>query len=917
MRRDDGDALGVGAFGFDDSNHSVRGGIWNTGAAPADPRTAAQLLKLHRLVESLVIRELERGETPNDGAQGKDVTGRSQNRQSEQLIRSTANGGGISGGVGVGANRGRKLARHALSNDSTITSLDAASMPCSSGGSDGILSGATEGTGTGRRMYAVGTTSADPPRPARSGFRSTPSGALEEGVHNQVAALQTQLALLGQQLDAAYRAAGVGEEASGVGPRSAAGAGSGVGLLRGQGQGQQNPTGLAAETHGSMSSADAAAAVMTGSGSGGPHRSASSPAAATMLTSLQHQRQRQQQAPPACDVGSPRHSSPRSHIRQPSSAHVNLSIFRRGGAGGDGGSGDSAGAPDGGSGGLVMVPASGSSFFGSGSLRPSNSSRQDTQQATLEGLGREASSREDERLRNWIQELRLERRRLEDRLLEGDPSGGASGAQEMRDDLEKQVLSLSRQRDHLALQLEELGVTQTINEQLAAQVDALETALAAEVERVVRLKEVRPVLEGKLAEVSASLESLRRQHEAAMQALVQERDAALSKARRHAKRTGELEAAVEAAHGEVRRLQDEVRGHVMSLAEMRAGGEVLQSASQQMQANMEAHAKENATRLATVQSQLEASQSECVILRRQLEAAQREATMLRDQLKDSQARVEVHSTERSRLGTSLAAEQKAVAAARQQVESLTAQLKAGDEARADLAKAASAQLEAVERQHAADIAATQKQYDSQLAVAEKQYLLLQRQYDAGLASSNQATEAATALRRERDALWAETQNLKTELDEIRTERNELSSKLTSLRVEVRNAMEEVARDRDMKLATAKSQHEVAMRELRAEVDKRTGTMRQDYESKLANVLDAAEKLRAEAQEAQRQAEKYRTAAGHLKEQVRDLLLSRDAAERELASERAFNEELNRILSTLREEQHTQHQHHTMLQQQRQ
>jgi hypothetical protein len=56
-----------------------------------------------------------------------------------------------------------------------------------------------------------------------------------------------------------------------------------------------------------------------------------------------------------------------------------------------------------------------------------------------------------------------------------------------------------------------------------------------------------------------------------------------------------------------------------------------------------------------------------------------------------------------------------------------------------------------------------RRYESQLAVAEKQYLLLQRQYDAGLASNDVAAEAAATLRRERDALWAETQNLKAEV----------------------------------------------------------------------------------------------------------------------------------------------------------
>jgi hypothetical protein len=55
----------------------------------------------------------------------------------------------------------------------------------------------------------------------------------------------------------------------------------------------------------------------------------------------------------------------------------------------------------------------------------------------------------------------------------------------------------------------------------------------------------------------------------------------------------------------------------------------------------------------------------------------------------------------------------------------------------------------------------------------------------------------------------------------------------------------------------------------------------------------------------------------LSSKVRDLLLSRDAAERELASERSFNQELNRILNSLREEQQQQHlQHHQRLLQQR-
>ncbi len=57
-------------------------------------------------------------------------------------------------------------------------------------------------------------------------------------------------------------------------------------------------------------------------------------------------------------------------------------------------------------------------------------------------------------------------------------------------------------------------------------------------------------------------------------------------------------------------------------------------------------------------------------------------------------------------------------------------------------------------------------YESQLAASEKQYGLLQRQYDAGLASSEQLADASSALRRERDALWAQAESLRAEVRRV-------------------------------------------------------------------------------------------------------------------------------------------------------
>ncbi|KAG2488596.1 hypothetical protein HYH03_012915 [Edaphochlamys debaryana] len=521
------------------------------------------------------------------------------------------------------------------------------------------------------------------------------------------------------------------------------------------------------------------------------------------------------------------------------------------------------------------------------------------QLAAEERAGREASAREDERLRNWIQDLRSERRRLEDRLLDSEP--GASRVQQMRDDLEKQILSLSRQRDQAAAELSELGLTRSANAQLGGQVEALEQALAVEQERVVRYKEVRPSLEGRLAEVSAALEALRAQHAAAQEALAAERDAALVKARRSARRAAELDAALRAASVESRRLDEEVRAHALALAEARAGAEVLQGSAAQAQAAADAGARESAVRLAGLQAQLEGCQSDGIILRKQLEAAQADAEKLREQLREAHSRADSLAADRDKASVAAADQQREAAAAKAHAEVLQGQLRSSEEARAEAARTSAAQLEALRREATVDVAEVQKRYEAQLAASEKQYVLLQRQYDAGLASSDKASEAAAALRRERDALWAEAENLRAELEEARRDKADVAAKLAALRSEVRTTMDEVARDRDARLAAASSSSEALVRDVKAEAERRVAAVQHEYESRLSGLMDMGEKLRSEHSEATRQADKYRATANHLKDQVRDLLLSRDAAERELASERAFNEELNRILAAIRAE----------------
>lgn len=59
-----------------------------------------------------------------------------------------------------------------------------------------------------------------------------------------------------------------------------------------------------------------------------------------------------------------------------------------------------------------------------------------------------------------------------------------------------------------------------------------------------------------------------------------------------------------------------------------------------------------------------------------------------------------------------------------------------------------------------------------------------------------------------------------------------------------------------------------MADIRQGAERRVAEMQSEYEKRLSGLLDLSEKLKGDVGEAQRQADKYRSAAQHLREQVR-------------------------------------------------
>ena len=65
------------------------------------------------------------------------------------------------------------------------------------------------------------------------------------------------------------------------------------------------------------------------------------------------------------------------------------------------------------------------------------------------------------------------------------------------------------------------------------------------------------------------------------------------------------------------------------------------------------------------------------------------------------------------------------------------------------------------------------------------------------------------------------------------------------------------------------------------------------------VLEIADQLKRELNEAQQSSDKHRSAALHLKQQLQEVLVGRDDLLRDLVAEREFSTELNKIVNQIR------------------
>lgn len=68
---------------------------------------------------------------------------------------------------------------------------------------------------------------------------------------------------------------------------------------------------------------------------------------------------------------------------------------------------------------------------------------------------------------------------------------------------------------------------------------------------------------------------------------------------------------------------------------------------------------------------------------------------------------------------------------------------------------------------------------------------------------------------------------------------------------------------------------------------------------LVGVLEIADQLKRELNEAQQSSDKFRSASLHLKQQLQEALVVRDDLQRDLEAEREFSSELNKIVNQIR------------------
>lgn len=191
-----------------------------------------------------------------------------------------------------------------------------------------------------------------------------------------------------------------------------------------------------------------------------------------------------------------------------------------------------------------------------------------------------AQQREDERIKSWIGELRNERRRLEDRLMLGDPQG--MRALDTRDDLEKQVIALSRQRDEIEGSISSMTDMQRALAAMDAEVDTLRAALHVESEVNAQHQEAREGMEAALMEVGKEIEEMAIQQDRERL----ERKEVQKKFKKMSIKATAAEEEGEKLRVEVQSLRAELQSKEVSLAEQRASFEILQSSNTQLQVQM-------------------------------------------------------------------------------------------------------------------------------------------------------------------------------------------------------------------------------------------------------------------------------------------------------------------------------------------
>ncbi|GAX73067.1 hypothetical protein CEUSTIGMA_g520.t1 [Chlamydomonas eustigma] len=480
--------------------------------------------------------------------------------------------------------------------------------------------------------------------------------------------------------------------------------------------------------------------------------------------------------------------------------------------------------------------------------------------------------REVERLKSWIQEMRSERRRLEDRLLNGEAQSQRS--LDMRDELENQVVALSRQRDVLEAEVTSIMSLQQLANDLTQEVHSLKSELSDASDSNAHYAAQHSQLHAAVAEASAQLDALTAGHEKV--------------SRKYKKAVQKLEEEERTVHDLSRELdttQKELQARESSLSELKASSEVLQHASSRMQQQTASRTKELEGLVITLQQQLAEEQSRNTGALRMAEDSARE-------VKELSSRAEFLRSEREKALKLLQNEQQQGSVLKKSIEALQAQ-------KTDLDMSARSQLEALQKQFELQASAASRQYEFQVSSVEKQYTSLQKQYDAAVLSHEKLVGLHNGLRKERDELWQEVEQLRRNNAALQRERDELVAKLVALRGEAKYSVEDVVQDRDQRLRALTDQHEQLVMEVRSKYEKKILDMVQGHDNKLRGMMDLLERLKEEHSSAVHTSENQRNAVAHLKQQLQEALVNRDDILKDLEAEREFSKDLNKIVNQIR------------------